>query len=332
MKTVSRLFTSTAVAAVLALVAITSPTCVRAEGEAASAPAQANPWLSLGELRTRYADRQGKYANIKGVEIYYKDEGKGPVLLMVHGSSSSLHTWDRIAQLLKSRYRVIRFDVAGMGLSGAVSDEAAANLKPVDIASGLMDQLGVKKLSFVGVSSGGTLGMFLAAARPDLVDNLILSNTPADPVRYGHMVQPESFLKAQEESRKAGGFQSRHFWDEFFAYFAGDPARISAQTRDRYYDMNRRAPEKHPVALVAQIADGVAANELMKQVTAPTLLIWGGKDPLLTIPAMHSLAAHLSSAQVSSVVMPDVGHYPPLEVPDRFAQLVSTYLEDVVTH
>ena len=172
--------------------------------------------------------------------------------------------------------------------------------------------------------------MFLAARRPDLVERLILSNTPADPVRYEHLVEPESFKKAQQEAKQAGGFQSLNFWNEYLGYFSGRPERISAKIRGEYYDFNRREKEKHPVALIARIGDGAVANQLMAQVTAPTLLLWGARDQLLPVAAMESLANHLSKAQLSRVVMPDVGHYPPLEVPERVTQMVAAYIEAAV--
>ena len=297
------------------------------QAAAAVAGTEAPDYLSVEQLRAKYQDPESRFAVIKGLEIHYKDEGSGPTLLLVHGSNSSLRIWDTTAARLKSRYRVIRFDVAGMGLSGRVSDEAAANVDPVEIPIGLLDLLGVNKVSFVGNSSGGTLGMFLAAKRPDLVGRLILSNTPADPVQYDHMVQPESFKRAQEEVKLAGGYKSRHFWDEYLGYFSGDPQRISAKKRDEYFDFGRRVPEKHPIALTARIGDGKRASQLMAQVTAPTLLLWGGVDALLPVDAMKALARYLSKAQVSTVILPDVGHYPPLEVPERVTQLVATYIE-----
>lgn len=310
--------------------AMLQPVAVSAQTIPAASSIDDPRYLSVEQLRARYQDKTGRFTTIKGVEIYYKDEGKGPVLLMVHGSASSMRTWDHIVAKLKSRYRIIRFDVPGMGLSGGASDEVAANVTPVDIPIGLLEKLGVQKVTYVGVSSGGTLGMFLAAKRPDMVERLILSNTPADRVTYGHMAQPDSFTRAQADVKKVGGFQSQNFWNEYLTYFAGDPNRFSTKMRGEYYDFNRRVPEKHPLVLIAQIGDGVVANQLMAQIVAPTLLIWGGKDQLLTVPAMKSLEAHLQKAQVSAVIMPDVGHYPPVEVPERFAQLVAAYIEAVV--
>ena len=295
---------------------------------AAIAADNTKPYLTLDALRSKYGDRHGRIAKVGGVEVYYKDEGQGPAILMVHGSQSTLKTWDKVVPSLLKHYRVIRYDIPPQGLSGPVSDEAAARMVPVDIAEGLLAQLGVKRITYVGVSSGGTLGVFLAAKRPDLVERLILSNTPSDPVSTGHMKQPPAFEAAQREAKETG-FQSQLFWNEFLNFFSGNPQRLDADIRAQYYDVNRRNPEPHYLSLIAQVADHAKALDAMSRVTAPTLLIWGGSDPLLVPASADVLAGYLTHAQVSKVVMPDVGHYPPLESPERFAQIVAAYMEAV---
>ena len=76
-----------------------------------NAPAAPN-WLSLDQLKAKYQDSQSRYATIAGLKVHYKDEGlkraDAPVLLLVHGSSSTLKTWDAMVPLLKAHYRVIR--------------------------------------------------------------------------------------------------------------------------------------------------------------------------------------------------------------------------------
>lgn len=306
------------------------PACATAQivesAATVAASQETQPRLTIEELRALYGDEESRYMEIGGVEVHYKDEGSGPVLFMVHGSLSSTRTWDRITEILKSDYRIIRYDIPGYGLSGRVSDEAAANVQPVEIAEQLVERLGVKKLTFVGVSSGGTMGMYLAAKRPDLVERLIISNTPSDPVDTSHLVMPESFVEAAKKSRETG-FSDMTFWNEYLGFFAGDPNRISAQTRKEYYDLNRRTAEKHPIALVARIGDGVQAKIEMAKIVTPTFLIWGGADPLLPESAADAITNYLGSAQISRIIMPDVGHYPPLESPDRFAQWIAAYVE-----
>ena len=67
----------------------------------------------------------------------------------------------------------------------------------------------------------------------------------------------------------------------------------------------------------------------MANVRCPTLLIWGARDQLLPPPAADTLAGYLRNTQVSKIFLPDVGHYPPLEVPARFAQLTLDFLQVV---
>ena len=258
--------------------------------------------------------------------MYYKDEGYGPAILMVHGSQSTLKTWDYIVPRLTDRYRVIRYDIPAQGLSGTVTDEHMQRLQPVDIAEELLAQLGVKKVTFVGVSSGGTLGVYLAAKRPDLIERVVLSNTPADTVTTTHL-PPSPEFDEQKRIAAQTGKQSRAYWNAFLDYFSGDPSRLSADIREQYYDFNRRAPERHLIGLVAKVADQQKAKAAMGAVKSPTLLIWGAKDVLLPFSAGEALAGYLSNTDVSMMVMPDVGHYPPLEAPERFATIVRAYIE-----
>ncbi|MFK7958321.1 MAG: alpha/beta fold hydrolase [Lysobacterales bacterium] len=287
------------------------------------------PRLTLDELRTKYADDNSRFLVIDGVTVHYKDEGVGPAILMVHGSRSTLKTWDHVAAVLSSRYRVIRFDVPPHGLSGPVSDQAAQDLQPTDIPEQLLATLGVKRITYVGVSSGGTLGVYLAAKRPDLVSRLILSNTPSDPVDTSHLVLSDDFLEAQRVARETG-FESPQFWNLFLDYFSGDPNRIGNGIRTQYYDFNRRISEKNDRALVGTVQNHEKATAAMSQVVAPTLLIWGAQDRLLVPAAAHTLAGYLTNAQVSLMFMPDVGHYPPLETPVRFGRLIDAYIQAAV--
>ncbi|WP_446830041.1 alpha/beta fold hydrolase [Candidatus Foliamicus sp.] len=305
--------------ALLVLAALTAPL-------PAFADAYADQRLTLESLRQKYADPDGQIARIGGVDVYYKDEGEGPAILMLHGSRSTLRTWDRVAPELLDRYRVIRYDLPPNGLSGPVSDAAVERMQPADLAAGLLDHVGVDEVTCVGVSSGGTTCMYLAATYPQRVNRLIMSNSPSDPVTTDHVVHPPDFKAALEEFVETG-FESENFINLFLDFYSGDPRRISEQTRREYFDFNRRVKEPNPIAMIGLVADHAKARKAMASVQAPALLIWGGRDALLIPAAAGTLASYLENTQVSIVFMPDVGHYPPLESPVRFAQIVATYLE-----
>jgi poly(3-hydroxybutyrate) depolymerase/esterase/lipase len=307
----------------LALLA-TLPAARAAEATGAAA---AKPYLSVEQLRAKYQDRKGRYATIGGVQVYYKDEGQGPAILLIHGSQSTLRTWDYVAPVLVKRgYRVIRYDMPPQGLSGPVSAEAAKSLTPAGFVAGLLDHAGIGAVDCVGVSSGGTTCMYFAATFPDRVRRLVMSNSPSDPVENAKITPTPEFEAAQREAKETG-FQSQRFWNAFLDFFSGVPSRLDAGIREQYYDVNRRQPEPNYTALIGLVRDPVKTQAAMASVRCPTLLIWGARDQLLPPAAADTLAGYLRNTQVSKVFLPDVGHYPPLEVPARFAQLVLAYLE-----
>jgi pimeloyl-ACP methyl ester carboxylesterase len=314
--------------ATLLAAALALPAPLAAQPASARPAASADkPYLTLAALRARYADRHSRYASIGGMDVHYKDQGKGPALLLVHGSSSTMKTWDAMVPLLvRAGYRVIRYDVPGMGLSGDVPDAAIGQIEPADIAAELLNKLGVKKVTLIGVSSGGTLGSFLAAKHPELVERLIISNAPSDPVDTSHLVPTPSWAKAQAEAR-ANGFQDAFFWSEFLSYFAGDGRRIDAATRAHFYDFNRRTPHKNFIAMIAKVADAPKARAAMAAVKAPTVLIWGGSDALLPNKSGHILRNYLTGTEASIIFMPDVGHFPPIETPERFTRIALSWIE-----
>jgi len=168
--------------------------------------------------------------------------------------------------------------------------------------------------------------MYLAATYPDRVNRLIMSNSPSDPVTTDHVNHPPEFKVALEEFVETG-FESENFINLFLDFYSGDPRRISEQTRREYYDFNRRVKEPNPIAMIGLVADHEKTRKAMASVRAPALLIWGGRDALLIPAAAGTLASYLENTQVSTVFMPDVGHYPPLESPIRFAKIVAAYIE-----
>lgn len=288
----------------------------------------AGPYLSREELRAKYGERAGRIAVIEGIETYYQEAGRGPAVLLVHASSSNQRAWDGVAKVLAKRYRVIRYDIPPQGLSGPVTAEQLAKVKPVDIAEGLLRQLGVTKVTVVAVSSGGTLAIQLAAKRPDLVTRIVVSNAPSDPVEGARPAYTKEFLDAMAEAKRTG-VQTQAYWNTFVDFFGGSPAQYGKGDREQFYDYARKTPDPNMIALIAKVRDHEAAVANMAAVKQPVLLLWGAKDPLLPLSAMDKMAGYLTNATVSKLILPDGGHYPPIEMPARFARLVEAFIEDV---
>lgn len=285
----------------------------------------------LAELREEFGNPDDRYIDLEGIEVVYRDEGTGPTILLIHGSASNLRSLDRLANALSEDFRVIRYDVPPFGLSGPVEHLDLSDVRPEDVPARLLGSLGVDKATIVGTSYGGSIALSLAANYPELVERLIISNAPSDPVPTAVDVGPS--LKAALE--KYGGpsdiLRSRpaEFWQVWYEYYFGEPERILPEYADQTAAFTRPMPSRNVLSLIATVSDNEAVRERYAKVAGPVLLLWGGRDPMLPAPSAKTLESYLPSAQVSIIIMPDVGHYPLMEVPDRYAASVESYIRDV---
>jgi pimeloyl-ACP methyl ester carboxylesterase len=302
--------------------------CLLAGPVAANAAEKEPTKLNLEQLRQRFTAPGDHYATIHGVELRYRDEGKGPVLVLLHGSSSTLNSWDGVVARLKDHYRIIRYDHAPLGLSGSVSDAVAkSGTPPEDFVLGLMDRLGVDKATLFGTSSGGTLAYYTAASHPERVSGLILANAPADSVAEAKIpVTPE--LEAEVKRAAEIGYKDRHYWQVYLSYLYGDTKRLTPATVDYYHITNLRPLEPNQRALYALSANKDITKARLAAVKAPVLILWGMRDVVLPPAAGTALYDYLAGAESRSIIRMDtVGHFPALESPDAVADLVDAWMK-----
>lgn len=302
-------------------------------GSASAAPSV----NSLTALKARYSDPASKYAKIGGVTIRYKDEGRndekggdritGEAIVLLHGSYGSLDGYESLARELARDHRVIRFDMPGMGLSeGQPEGGETATLYGDQVLEALLDQLGVGRVILVGTSSGGVIGAYFAARHPDRVGALVLANVPSDPVDNANVPRSPA-LRAEFDRADATGSRDARYWQVYLEWLQGRPERLSPDSVARYEAMNRREKARSAWRSTKQVPE---VYMTFASITAPALLVWGRHDFVLPLHTMHDLEARLPAASVSTIVLDDVGHYPPLEVPERFARILRTYLENVI--
>ena len=101
--------------------------------------------MQLSELIEKYTNENSKFINIDGLDVHYRDEGKGEVLLLIHGTFSSLHTYDVWANILKDHFRIIRLDLPGFGITGPSIDNKYSIELFTEFILEFLDAIKVKK-------------------------------------------------------------------------------------------------------------------------------------------------------------------------------------------
>ncbi|HWU02269.1 MAG TPA: alpha/beta hydrolase [Novosphingobium sp.] len=326
------------------LLALGGALCGMAAGQALAAPkthapahaaSQAPASLAGDEaLRARYALPHSHFALIEGEPVHYVDEGRGPVILLVHGSFASLRQWDDWARVLSRQYRVIRYDQSPAGLSGPSPTGDYTLEHKLKVIDALMDRLGVARFTIVGTSSGGLPVGAYAAQRPQRVRAVVLSNIAAGPLKVDPSTFPPAVVAALEEDRKHPDHHVPEYWRQVMLMNMVDTARVTPGLAQQWTDMNNRilkVPGAMPAILAAARADGFdRAPADLARIKAPTLLLWSDQDHEVPLAKDGQLAlAALTVKDKALVVVPQCGHMMPLDCPGRSLDLALPFLHRV---
>jgi pimeloyl-ACP methyl ester carboxylesterase len=288
------------------------------------------PDQPVEELKVRWAPPPSRFIEVNAQQVHLRDEGPhddpAPIVLL-HGTSASLHTWEGWARGLREQRRVIRFDLPGFGLTGPNRQDDYSTAADVIFVRAVMDKLGVQHFVLAGNSLGGQIAWSAAAAMPDRVTGLILvdasgyppeSITPKPQIPIGFRIAATPGLRLLVQNTLPRGLVERSLRDVY-----GDPSKVTPELVDLYSAITRR--EGNRKALARRIEQGYTGDVAqLKGITAPTLILWGGKDRLLPVELGQRFARDIPGARL--VVFDDLGHVPQEEDPVRTLAEVRRFL------
>lgn len=119
----------------------------------------------------------------KGIDVHYVDEGKGPVILMLHGNPTWSFLYRKMIEDLKDSFRVIAPDYPGFGLSPTPKDYDFLPSTQSDVMDEFITKLNLKDIIIVMQDWGGPIGLNIAINKPELIKGLVLGNTWAWPLK-----------------------------------------------------------------------------------------------------------------------------------------------------
>ena len=289
--------------------------------------------IPVEELLPRYADEASRFLDYEGLSVHYKDEGTGPALLLLHGTSSSLHAWDSWVESLREDFRIVRLDLPNFGLTGPPPKGTASLEDQFTTLDALLDHLGIEQVAVAGNSLGGLIAWRYAAHAPSRVIQLILINSAgAPPADAATETERRSSIFDLARNPILGPLLTR-LTPRFLVrdgleqvYF--DDSLISPELVDRHYDLLLR--EGNRIALLRALQNrGPARSELLPTLPQPALVQWGEEDPWIPLSAGKRLAEALPQGRL--VVYPDIGHVPMEEAPSKSAADARAFLMEFST-
>ncbi len=284
-----------------------------------------NPDLPRAALERRWAPPPSQFVQAAGVRLHIRDTGprNGPVVLLIHGFGSSLHTWEAWTLLLEDRFRVVSLDLPGFGLTGADPSGDYSDERSVAVLVALMDGLGIGQAAVVGSSMGGRIAWRFAAAEPQHVSRLVL-------------MAPDGFASLGREYGRAP--ERLPLLMRLLPHTAPKPllrrtmqnayavqGSLTDAAVDRYHAM-LLAPGVRRAILDRMLQTRLVPPEpILATIRMPVLLLWGALDA--AVPASHAADYARALPDVRTVMLPGIGHVPMEEAPAASVQALRAFLE-----
>jgi proline iminopeptidase len=249
-------------------------------------------------------------ADVKGARFAYTREGMGIPLICLHGgmgvNAASLRV-PGIVGLVQRGCEVMIFDQRGHGDSSTAAPSGYTHEVWATDVFNLAHHFGWNKFALLGHSYGGFIALEYATRWPESLNGLVLVSTSAGPVA----AEPASCFTGQD----LRDYFARR-WPEFFA---------GSDKHWEVFNLLRFSAAPYRAAFTHELP-GYDLRPKVRTITVPTLLIVGSEDHYR--PHMQWLAEELPSASLR--VLANVGHFPFLEAPEAFLQIVSTFLLETV--
>ncbi len=289
------------------------------------------PDLPVESLVGRWAPAPSTFMDIKGQLVHVRDEGLpgDPLpIVLIHGTGASLHTWEGWVRALKTQRRVITFDLPGFGLTGPFTGQ----YKPDDYRGDtyarfvldLMDAMKLQRVVLGGNSLGGEVAWRTAVLAPARVASLVLVDA-AGPA-FTPISMPLGFRLARTPvlNRVTEFALPRELVAQSVADVYADPSRIKPELIDRYHELTLRSGNRRAlVQRMQHLVNGEGA-ERIRQITQPTLLLWGAQDRLIPPEIGAEFQRLIPGSRL--LVLDGLGHVPQEEDPLRSVTPVKEFL------
>lgn len=289
------------------------------------------PDTDRAEMIAKYGNDASRFLEDgHGGKIHYRDEGKmdGQAIFLIHGSNSSLQTWEPLVALLGEKYRLISLDLFGHGLTGPNPTGAYDADTNIAAAVRVLDAVGVDQAYWVGNSMGGWLTWRAGLSVPERTAGLALIDASGAQVEEKGQV----YLGARLAQSWIGQMLLPEITPRFLVKSSLEesvarPERLSEELVDRYWELLRFPGNRQASLDRARTPRQPEKWADVGSLEMPVLLLWGEQDKV--IPVSHAKAFASAIPETKLIIYPDVGHLPMEETPEQVARDIDDWIESL---
>jgi pimeloyl-ACP methyl ester carboxylesterase len=248
---------------------------------------------------------------IDGLKLNSIVEGKGDNVIILHGWGANINTVMPIFNTLKDKFKVHAIDLPGFGESEEPR-EPINSFRYADIVKTYMDKLGIEDVILIGHSFGGKLSIILGNEYPQLVKKIVLVNSAGLIPRRG----AKYYIKVYSFKTLRFLYKNAFFWLK-------DEAKM-----EKFYKKFGSTDYKNSSGVMRKILVKVVNENLrplLKEIKAPTLLIWGDEDRDTPLYMGKIMEKEIKDAGL--VVLAGTGHYSYLDDYQRFSVILKAFLK-----
>ena len=250
-------------------------------------------------------------------------------IVLLHGTSASLHTWQGWTKELSSEYCVVSMDLPGFGLTGPYTDQTTkyTSANYAKFVAQVLENLNLKQapqLTLAGNSLGGKIAWRTAALYPEYVKTLILIDSVGYPAMPKDVPLGFKLAKYSALTPILSHVLPRDVVKKSVLSVYADDSKVNDALIDRYYDLTLRQGNRKALNRRLQETDSSDNQDDIKRLTVPTLILWGAQDDL--IPVENAALFHRDIANSQLKIFDNLGHVPHEEDPIATVAVVKQFL------
>jgi pimeloyl-ACP methyl ester carboxylesterase len=268
--------------------------------------------IDINELKNKYAYPTSSFIFIDGINVHFRDVGKGDAILLIHGTGASLHTWEKWINILSTDYRVISFDLPGFGLTGPDPNHNYQISRYTAILDSLMVKLKVDSFHIAGNSLGGLVAWHYTTQFPQKILTLNLIDAAGLPQPGKKPPFIFQLAKLPVLSTLLQKVTPKSIIEKSMLDVYKNDQLVTEKLIDRYFELSLREGNRTAfVKRMSQLNEKLVVGDL-ENITVPVLIQWGKDDRWIPLANAFEFQKLIPKAEL---IIYDSGHVPMEENP-----------------